>query len=184
MQLVYCLCKKFAMKLLVLTFLLAISSVLVIASSLVQFYESGIRFESNTFPDWFIGFYKHHVDSGKNETELLLIEDGLATVRTLWYIEHNVACGLGFYIRSHNYPKYHMTLEEDAIYLSRNKRSCFILSAMQGGTIAFISSPNFVGLDPKHKTLHYIDPNPMVQAGRPGKTEMWKPRYNGEYIFL
>ena len=160
--------------------LLLATSTLLVNASVLQFYESGIRFESGTFPGWFIGFFEQDIQNGEDETILSLIEDSLDMKTTLWYLEQSPACSSSFYIRSHAYPEYYMTFKQNSLYISRKEKTCFSASDMAGGAELKSKPKNltyYVALHRESKTVHYVD-----SSGPLGEIEGWSPKYNGEFF--
>ena len=93
----------------------------------VGVYQSGIRFESKQYPDYFLGFTN-------KSSALGLLSDAVDRNKTLWYIEEKPGCTSndvkGYTLRSLAFPQYYITTNVSSNLLFIGKAStplCFTL---------------------------------------------------------
>uniref|UniRef100_A0A7M5U4W9 C-type lectin domain-containing protein n=1 Tax=Clytia hemisphaerica TaxID=252671 RepID=A0A7M5U4W9_9CNID len=155
-------------------------------ASTLQTYNSGIRFESNIFPGFYIGFEENEILENSNETLLYLKEDSLVSNRTLWFVEKQIECNKndydGFYLRSYTYPQYYMSLTiKNTLQLTRSSdsKACLIAVDKENGTVTIEFSKStdysFFGLNAVNHTIDFVTTS-MVDDNI--FFETWKPKYN------
>ena len=154
--------------------------------SVIEAYDSGIRFESRQYPGWFIGFdeelIKRNLSSG-----LYLFSDSITTNKTLWYIEKNAECNTehGYFIRSMSFPNYYLNVNDTKLVLANKGSSstCFQLipnESYESGDWFDIELPkaSSVGLKKGKKELVVATTNSIYQD------EVWALKYNGLYFIF
>ena len=153
--------------------------------SVIESYDSGIRFESRKYPGWYIGFdeelTKRNVSSG-----LHLFSDSIVTNQTLWYIEKNAECHTehGYFIRSMSFPNYYINLNDTKFVLAE-KTFCFQFvykdNYISGDWFSIelpkALSSSFVGLEKGEKKLFVATLNSLNQ--NKAVNEEWDLKYNG-----
>ena len=153
--------------------------------STVGVYDSGIRFESQLYPGWFIGFDEDLIKKNGSST-LYLIPDSIVTNKTLWYIEKKAECATqqGYIIRSLAFPQYYIISNDTSLWVEKEiSPLCFKFvhkDSQKPGSWFTIELPkasvySVVGLKEK---------NAVISTENSNNNEAWALKYNGKFIML